>query len=322
MLLKRMDETITQGLYDLDAGPQEVDAYVAEPSMGDGVIHWEIAASGMVPRSLLHYDDTPDASVKFNSSWRDFYASGAAFGERPLYSGSSTFFGGGKPNFGGVAKAAIYLRYSAGFLNWLEAFDPETAARLREEIPAFEAMMENARTKKLPAVWHKFKAPRDQWPLVSICRLSSGKQLVLWLLADGQLDRAALGAVVFGNSKELERLNGIVFPAVTLAVEERIAACTARGLVVDAINLIECGLGARCDVTVAITAPPEMRLRRIMARDGIGEAYARRRIEAQKKDSYYRKHCDFLLENRAGSQEEFARLIREFFEDFLLTLEE
>ena len=79
MLLKRMDETITQGLYDLDAGPQEVDAYVAEPSMGDGVIHWEIAASGMVPRSLLHYDDTPDASVKFNSSWRDFYASGAAF---------------------------------------------------------------------------------------------------------------------------------------------------------------------------------------------------------------------------------------------------
>ncbi len=188
MLLKRMDETITQGLYDLDAGPQEVDAYVAEPSMGDGVIHWEIAASGMVPRSLLHYDDTPDASVKFNSSWRDFYASGAAFGERPLYSGSSTFFGGGKPNFGGVAKAAIYLRYSAGFLNWLEAFDPETAARLREEIPAFEAMMENARTKKLPAVWHKFKAPRDQWPLVSICRLSNGKQLVLWLLADGTDD--------------------------------------------------------------------------------------------------------------------------------------
>lgn len=141
-------------------------------------------------------------------------------------------------------------------------------------------------------------------------------------LPDGQLDRAALGAVVFGNSKELERLNGIVFPAVTLAVEERIAACTARGLVVDAINLIECGLGARCDVTVAITAPPEVRLRRIMARDGIGEAYARQRIEAQKKDSYYRKHCDFLLENRAGSQEEFARLIREFFEDFLLTLEE
>ena len=48
--------------------------------------------------------------------------------------------------------------------------------------------MENARTKKLPAVWHKFKAPRDQWPLVSICRLSNGKQLVLWLLADGTDD--------------------------------------------------------------------------------------------------------------------------------------
>ena len=188
MLLKRMDETITQGLYDLGAGPQDVDAYVVEPSMGDGVIQWEVVAEGAVPRELLHYDDTPDASTKFNGSWRDFYASGAVFGEKPLYSGSSTFFGGGKPNFGGVAKAAVYLRYSAGFLNWLASFDPDAAARLREEIPAFESMMENAETKKLPTAWHKFKAPRDQWPLVSICPLSSGKQLVLWLLADGTDD--------------------------------------------------------------------------------------------------------------------------------------
>ncbi len=188
MLLKRMDETISQGLYDLDAGPLDVDVYVTEPSMGDGVIRWEIVAEGAIPRELLHYDDTPDGSTKFNGSWREFYASGAAFGEKTLYSGSSTFFGSGKPNFGGVAKAAVYLRYSAGFLNWLETFDPATAARIREEIPAFESMMENAETKKLPIVWHKFKAPRDRWPLVSICRLSSGKQLVLWLLADGTDD--------------------------------------------------------------------------------------------------------------------------------------
>lgn len=147
MLLKRIDETIAQGLYDLDAGPSEEEVYVAEPSIEGNVVLWEIVAGGMIPRDLLHYDDTPDGSTKFNGSWRDFYASGASLGERPLYSGSSTFFSGGGPNFGGVAKSAIYLRYSRGFLEWLKTFDPEVAARLREEIPAFETMMENAKTR-------------------------------------------------------------------------------------------------------------------------------------------------------------------------------
>lgn len=183
MLLKRIDETIAQGLYDLDAGPSEEEVYVAEPSIEGNVVLWEIVAGGMIPRDLLHYDDTPDGSTKFNGSWRDFYASGASLGERPLYSGSSTFFSGGGPNFGGVAKSAIYLRYSRGFLEWLKTFDPEVAARLREEIPAFETMMENAKTKKLPTAWYKFKAtarpvaadqhlPPEQWE--TSCTLAPG----------------------------------------------------------------------------------------------------------------------------------------------------
>ncbi len=213
MLLKRIDETISQGLYDLEGGPAETETYVAEPSMGEGIIQWEIVAEGAVPREALHYDDTPDGSTKFNGSWRDFYASGASFGERPLYSGSSTFFGGGKPNFGGIAKAAVYLRYSAGFLRWLETFDPATAARLREEIPAFEAMMENAKTKKLPAVWHKFKAPRDRWPLAALCRLNNGKLLVHWLRKDGG-DPEALEALGIDVEHSREIMRFLVPPEV------------------------------------------------------------------------------------------------------------
>ena len=71
MLLKRIDETIAQGLYDLDAGPSEEEVYVAEPSIEGNVVLWEIVAGGMIPRDLLHYDDTPDGSTKFNGSWRD-----------------------------------------------------------------------------------------------------------------------------------------------------------------------------------------------------------------------------------------------------------
>ena len=139
---------------------------------------------------------------------------------------------------------------------------------------------------------------------------------------DGTLDRGRLGGVVFADPAALRRLNSIVYPAVNAAVEKILAVCAGRGAVVDAINLVECGLGARCDLTVAITAPREARLRRIMARDHLDEAYARRRIDAQKGDGYYKKHCTFLLENRAGSQAEFTSLIREFFTDLINEMEE
>lgn len=136
-------------------------------------------------------------------------------------------------------------------------------------------------------------------------------------LSDGQLDRRALGDIVFGNPAALERLNALVYPAMSAAVGQIMENCTKKGLVIDAINLIESGLGDLCDWTVALTAAPDVRMRRIMARDGISEERARARIAAQKPDKFYRRRCTFLLENRAGSKAEFDRLIDSFFADLL-----
>lgn len=141
-------------------------------------------------------------------------------------------------------------------------------------------------------------------------------------LPNGQLDRKTLGKLVFGDAKAMGRLNAIVFPAIHAAVRRQVEACTSRGVVVDAINLLESGLGELCDWTIAITAPVENRVKRIMVRDNISEEYARSRIAAQKNDSFYRKHCTMVLENRAGSKAEFEQLIRTFFEDFLADMEE
>ena len=138
-------------------------------------------------------------------------------------------------------------------------------------------------------------------------------------LPDGQLDRPMLGRLVFGDKRALDQLNAIVFPAITAAVQAQISACTGRGIVIDAINLVESGLGELCEWTIAVTAPPEVRIRRIMARDNIPEDYAKSRVAAQKNDSFYRKHCTLVLENQAGSSGEFERLVREFFMDFLET---
>ena len=136
-------------------------------------------------------------------------------------------------------------------------------------------------------------------------------------LPDGQLDRRALGDIVFGDPAALERLNALVYPAMSAVVGQIMENCTKKGLVIDAINLIESGLGDLCDWTVALTAAPDVRMRRIMARDGISEERARARIAAQKPDKFYRRRCTFLLENRAGSKAEFDRLIDSFFADLL-----
>lgn len=112
-------------------------------------------------------------------------------------------------------------------------------------------------------------------------------------VVDGVLQRKKLGTVVFADPEALADLNAITHSAIRQAVEARLTEST----VIDAIALFESGLDRLCDVTVAVIAPEEERVRRLMARDSISEEYARSRIAAQPDESYYRQHCDYVLEN-------------------------
>lgn len=136
-------------------------------------------------------------------------------------------------------------------------------------------------------------------------------------LPDGQLDRRAVAKRVFGDPAELAKLNAIVFPAVYAAVEQKIKNCFQIGVAIDAINLVESGLGRLCDATVAVTAAPAIRLRRIMARDGLTQEQAQARINAQKPDGYYKDLCTYLLENQEADKEAFETLMRDFFTNLL-----
>lgn len=113
---------------------------------------------------------------------------------------------------------------------------------------------------------------------------------------NGQLQRKKLGNTVFSNEKALADLNTITHSAVKAEVLRQLSR--HKGLAaIDAIGLFEGNLAELCDVTVAVTAPVEDRVRRIMLRDGISEEYARKRIAAQKSDSWFREKCDLVLEN-------------------------
>ena len=142
--------------------------------------------------------------------------------------------------------------------------------------------------------------------------------------SDGTLDRKALGAVVFEDAKALADLNAITHKYVKNAVCEFVEQAQQAGVpavAVDAIALFESGIADLCSCTVAITAPDEVRVRRIMAREGISEEYARLRVNAQKKEEWFRANCTYVLRNDCDDADEFRLNARALF-DKILTQQE
>ena len=125
---------------------------------------------------------------------------------------------------------------------------------------------------------------------------------------DGSLNRQKLGGLVFGDPASLARLNNIIFTYLPRELQRRMDDSDAPVVGIDAINLVESGLSRLCRRTVAVLAPAEARVRRIMARDGIPEDYARLRVQAQKPDDFYRESCTDVLMNSAASPQAFEEI--------------
>ena len=133
----------------------------------------------------------------------------------------------------------------------------------------------------------------------------------------GAIDRKKLGAVVFRDPEKLETLNAIAWEAVVARTGALVEEYRAQGsalVAIDAIALLESPLRELCQLTVAVLAPTEVRVRRVMAREGISEEYAWARVKAQKPDEYFMENCDYVLMNDCASAEEFARKAQEFLE--------
>ena len=119
---------------------------------------------------------------------------------------------------------------------------------------------------------------------------------------NGTLQRKKLGAIVFADEAALQDLNRITHGAVKAEVLRCMSGHCGH-IAIDAIALFEGGLAQLCDITVAVTAPADIRVQRLMARDGISEEYARSRIAAQHDEDWFRGHCDHILENDSSLQD-------------------
>ena len=125
----------------------------------------------------------------------------------------------------------------------------------------------------------------------------------------GVFDRKRLGTLVFADEEKLLHLNQITHRYVR---EEVLRQIEGKNFVaIDAVALFEGGLGELCDTTVAVLAPEELRVERLMRRDGISRDYALSRIRAQKTNAEFTALAQHTL-NAETSAEEFEIISKQF----------
>lgn len=101
------------------------------------------------------------------------------------------------------------------------------------------------------------------------------------LAANGEIDRARLGRIVFNDPEALNALERIVHPLVEQAVDLIIRRAPQPVVVIEAIKLFESNLGKSCDSLWVVYAPAEIQLARLMKNRKMGEVEARQRINSQ-----------------------------------------
>jgi dephospho-CoA kinase len=158
-----------------------------------------------------------------------------------------------------------------------------------------------AETIDADRVYHRLIEPHA--PLWFAVRERFGRAVVR---DDQQIDRAALGRIVFSDPRALADLDALTHPAIVAEIRSMIARSTADVIAVDAVKLIESGLDQDCDAVWLVICDPRIAIERLMRRNGLSHDDASARVAAQPSLAPKRARADVIIDN-SGSREE-ARL--------------
>lgn len=126
------------------------------------------------------------------------------------------------------------------------------------------------------------------------------------ILNGEEIDRRKLGEIVFSDREKLKILTEISHRYIKKRIYEMIESAKVKGesvFVIDAPLLFESGLDKICDLTVAVTAPEEKRIERIVKRDNISTDIAKKRIASQISEEKLRELADCVIVNDKGVEE-------------------
>jgi dephospho-CoA kinase len=143
------------------------------------------------------------------------------------------------------------------------------------------------------------------------------------LTETGELDRARMGAIVFGDERKRLLLNSIVHPLVFEAqnawLTEKEREIPRGVAVIDAALMIESEGYKRFTKLIVVWCEPEMQLQRLMLRNNLSEAEALKRIRAQMPQEEKKRYADFLIDTSAGFEDTRRQTIEIFEQLKLLT---
>lgn len=167
------------------------------------------------------------------------------------------------------------------------------------------------------AILEQFGAHHIDADLVYRDLVASGQPLLASLAAhfgngiiapDGSLDRKALGEIVFSDPEKLAALDHLTHPAVIAETDRRVEDIDEGVVIIDAVKLIESGHAEVCDEVWLVTAPEDVQVARLMARNQLTEDEARRRVDAQPPMGPKIARADRVIDN-SGSLDDLRATV-------------
>lgn len=147
-----------------------------------------------------------------------------------------------------------------------------------------------------------------------------GKEI---LNADGSLDRAKLGALVFGDESKRQRLNQILHPLIIAEQDRLIRQEEARNpdgiIIIDAALMIETGSYKRFDALIVVYCNREEQLARLMRRNHLSRSEAEARVNSQMATEEKLKYADYVIDS-SGSFEQTRAITIEVYAQLLQKL--
>ncbi len=125
-----------------------------------------------------------------------------------------------------------------------------------------------------------------------------------WILAsDGEIDRVKLGRLVFNDAEAMARLEDIIHPLVSQAIDIMVKRAPQKVIVIEAIKLLESELRNVCDTVWVVNVPEEVQIKRLMEKRGMSRDEAVQRIHFQSAQHQKLAAANVVIQN-TGSFEQ------------------
>jgi dephospho-CoA kinase len=127
---------------------------------------------------------------------------------------------------------------------------------------------------------------------------------------DGQINRAALAAIIFNNAAQRQALNELIHPRVAQRFYDWMALQQGSYCIREAAILIESGSYKDCNSIIVVTSRMEKRIERVMLRDGARRDEVEKRINAQITEEERLRYADFVIENNGDEADLMEQVLK------------